>query len=108
VSENARKPPATEKKKPIQILRDRRRGVPPELVERNRRQTAVRRRILEALRSGAKTVPEIAQETGLPPHEAFWHLMSMRKYGKVVEGQQRDDYFEYALAQESEQTEAAS
>jgi len=90
---------------PIQILRERRGGVPRELTERNRQQLANRRRIVDSLKGGTKTVPEIAKETGLPPHDVFWHLMAMRKYGKLVEGQQREDYFEYAKAEESKQVE---
>lgn len=99
---------AAKGKKPIAILRQRRGGVPRELVEQNRRQTADRRRIVDALRSGPKTVPEIAAQTNLPPHETLWHLMSMKKYGKLVEGQQRGDYFEYALAEEAPQKETPS
>ena len=95
-------------KKPIAVLRQRRGGVPRELVERNRRQAANRRRIVAALQSGPKTVPEIAKQTNLPPHETLWHLMSMKKYGKLVEGQQQGDYFEYALAEESPQKETPS
>ena len=108
MSEVAARSHAVEGKKPIEILRERRGGVPPELVEHNRRQAANRRRIVDALKVASKTVPEIAKETGLPPHEVFWHLMAMKKYGKLVEGQQRDDYFEYALAEASGQKEAAS
>jgi len=108
VSEVVLTPHAAEGQKPIQILRERRGGVPRELVERNRQQAANRRRIIDALKDGAKTVPEIAKETGLPPHEAFWHLMAMKKYGRLVEGEEREGYFEYALAEESEQTETAS
>ena len=93
---------------PIQVLRERRGGVPRELTERNRQQLANRRRIVDALKRGTKTVPAIAKETNLPPHEVFWHLMAMKKYGKLVEGQQCEDYFEYALAAEPEQTEIAS
>jgi predicted Rossmann fold nucleotide-binding protein DprA/Smf involved in DNA uptake len=108
VSEVAARLHAVEGKKPIEILRDRRGGVPPELIERNRQQAANRRRIVDALKMASKTVPEIAKETGLLPHEVFWHLMAMKKYGKLVEGQQREDYFEYALAEASEQRETAS
>ena len=93
---------------PIQMLRERRGGVPRELTERNRQQLANRRRIVDALKGGTKTVPAIAEETNLPRHEVFWHLMAMKKYGKVVEGQQREDYFEYGLAEASEQRETAS
>lgn len=108
MSEFAARPHVVERKKPIEILRERRGGVPKKLLERHRQQAANRRGIVGALQTASKTVPEIAKETGLPPHEVFWHLMAMKKYGKLVEGQQRDDYFEYALAEASEQREAAS
>ena len=89
-------------KKPIQILRERLGGVPKELVERNRQQIKVRKQITATLADGPKIVPEIAERTGLPTHEVFWHLMAMKKYGKVVEGDERDDYFEYAPKKEEE------
>jgi len=108
VSEVAAKSYAVEGKKPIAILRERRGGAPGELVERNRQQAASRRRIVDALKVASKTAPEIARETGLPPHVVFWQLMAMKKYGKVIEGQQREDYFEYGLAEASEQRETAS
>ena len=108
MGENAQNRDALKEKKPIAVLRERRGGVPRELVERNRRQAANRRQIVAALQSGPKTVPEIAKQTNLPPHETLWHLMSMKKYGKLVEGRQQGDYFEYALAEESPQKETPS
>ncbi|NMC19596.1 MAG: MarR family transcriptional regulator [Thermogutta sp.] len=102
MSEAAPRSHAAKEKKPIEILRERVGGASRELVERNRRQTADRRRIIDALKAAPKTAPEIAKETGLPPHEVFWHLMAMKKYGKVVEGAEREDYFEYALPEASE------
>ena len=87
-------------KKPIQILRERRGGVPKELIERNREQTKIRKKLTEALKDGPKTVPEIAKATDMPTHEAFWYLMGMKKYGKVIEGEEHDSYYEYALKEE--------
>ncbi|NLF67932.1 MAG: winged helix-turn-helix transcriptional regulator [Candidatus Anammoximicrobium sp.] len=108
MSETAQNQDAVKVEKPIAILRQRRGGVPRELVERNRRQAADRRRIVDALKSGPKTVPQIAAQANLPPHETLWHLMSMKKYGKLVEGQQQGDYFEYALVQEAPHKETRS
>ncbi len=90
---------AAREKKPIEILRERVGGASREVVERNRRQMANRRQIMDSLKAAPKTAPEIAKETGLPTHEVFWHLMAMKKYGKVVEGAERGDYFEYALVE---------
>ncbi len=95
-------------KKPIQVLRERRGGVPRELVEQNRQQGAVRKRITEALQDEPKTVPELAREVDQPSHEVLWYVMGMKKYGKVVEAEQVDGYFKYRLIDESCQTETAS
>jgi predicted Rossmann fold nucleotide-binding protein DprA/Smf involved in DNA uptake len=83
--------------KPIEILRERRGGVPKALVERNRKQTKTRKQITQALQDGPKTIPEIAAATGVPGHKVVWQVMAMKKYGKVVEGEERDGYYQYAL-----------
>ena len=88
------------KKKPIQILRERRGGVPKALLDRNREQTKILKTLTAALAGGPKTPPELAEAVGMPPHEVFWWLMGMKKYGQVVEGEERDDYYEYALKEE--------
>ena len=103
-----KKPTSPDNKKPVQILRERRGGVSQELVERNRRQTAVRRKITGALEEGPKIVPELARETGHPAHEIFRRLMGMKKYGNVIEGEEREGYFEYALVEQSNPSEARS
>jgi predicted Rossmann fold nucleotide-binding protein DprA/Smf involved in DNA uptake len=103
--------PTTTSAKPktaIQILRERRGGVPRELVERNRQQSVIRKRITTALRDEPKTVPELAREIDQPSHEVLWHVMGMKKYGKVVETEQVDGYFKYQLIDESRQTETTS
>jgi predicted transcriptional regulator len=87
-------------KKPIQVLRERRGGVPKELLERSRAHTKTRKKILQALKDGPKTVPEVAKATAMPSHEVLWRLMGMKKYGLVVEGGERDGYYEYALTKE--------
>ena len=99
---------AAKTKKPIQILRERRGGVPRELVERNRRQKAIRQRIVAALQEESKTIPELARGVELPADEVFWYVMGMKKYGKVGEAEQVDGYFKYALIDASRQTEATS
>ena len=89
-----------QKEKPIKIIRERRGGVPQELLERSRAQTKTRKKIIQALEDGPKTVPEIAKVTVIPSHEVLWKLMGMKKYGLVVEGEERDGYYQYALKEE--------
>jgi len=95
--------PEQKKKKPIQILRERRGGVPKDLLERNKRHASARRQLRTALQNGPKIVPELAKETGLPAQEAFWLLMGMKKYGELAEGEERDGYYEYTLISDPKQ-----
>jgi hypothetical protein len=84
-------------KKPLDILKEKHGPVSKELTglvkEHNRIKTAIRK----ALKENPKTVPEISTETGIPSDIVFWHLMSMKKYRKVVEGDQVGDYLKYQL-----------
>jgi predicted transcriptional regulator len=104
MSENDAGDKVTKKKPTALLLRKRLGNAPAEIVERSKEQTRIRRTIVEVLQQGPSTVPEVAQASGLPSHEVLWHLMAMKKYGEVVEGDQRGDYYEYALAQKQEQT----
>lgn len=100
-------PPATQKK-PIQILRDKRGGIPRHLVHLQREQRRIRARIIEALRDGAKTVPELATALDLPPHDVLRYVMGLKKYGKVGEGDQVEGYFQYRIIEDPRPTEKAS
>lgn len=100
--------PGVAGEKALQVLRERRGGVPRELVEANRRQNAVRRKIVSALGEGPKTVPELAEAVDVPAHEVLWHVMGLKKYGKAQEAEQDGEYFKYMLIDDSRQTEQAS
>ncbi len=60
--------------------------------------------ILDALRDGEKTVPELAEALGLPVAEVMVWVMGMRRYGLVVESAEAndDDYFTYRIASKHE------
>jgi predicted Rossmann fold nucleotide-binding protein DprA/Smf involved in DNA uptake len=62
-----------------------------------REEPVMRVRILEALREGPLTVPEIATAIGSPAHEVVFWVMGMRRYGWVAEikGNTIDGYFQY-------------
>lgn len=62
-----------------------------------REEPVMRVRILEALREGPLTVPEIAGAIGAPTHEVVFWVMGMRRYGWVAEikGNTIDGYFQY-------------
>lgn len=71
---------------PKEVLRD-------EMVERDR--------IRGALRSGPKTIPELAGELGALPSDVTKWLMGMRRYGLVrdVPKGRADDYSRYELVE---------
>jgi hypothetical protein len=54
-------------------------------------------RILEALATGPRTVPEIAAAIDQPTHEVVVWVMGMRRYGwlREVKGSEGDGYFRY-------------
>ena len=56
--------------------------------------------ILEALKSGPLTIPEIARAIGHPADEVVFWVMGMRRYGKIREVKDPADegYFRYAAA----------
>jgi pyruvate/2-oxoglutarate dehydrogenase complex dihydrolipoamide acyltransferase (E2) component len=80
-----------------QILRERLGGAPKRPMEISREHARIKKQIREALKDGPKTAPQVAESTQLDTSEVFWHLMSMKKYGEVVEGEERDSYVEYTL-----------
>ena len=51
-------------------------------------------------RERPRTVPEVAQATGLPTEKVLWFLAAMRKYGLVVEAGMCGDYPLYKKAEE--------
>ena len=62
-----------------------------------RDEQVMRAPILEALASGPRTIPEIAQALGKPTHEVVFWVMGLRKYGWVSEIKEvgDDGYFRY-------------
>lgn len=57
------------------------------------------KKILQALESGQRSIPEIVEETKIPAPEVTYRLMSLRKYGYVKDTDEinEDEYYEYAL-----------
>ncbi len=58
-------------------------------------QKAIRRQICQPMRDGPKTVPELAQLTGLPANEILWHITAMKKYDQIVEAGMCAEYYAY-------------
>jgi predicted transcriptional regulator len=50
------------------------------------------------LKDTPRTVPEIADGTGLSTSKVMWYVASMKKFGEILEADQDDSYFRYQLA----------
>ncbi len=66
-------------------------------------QQAVRKTLRGAMKAGPRTVPQLAEATGLPAHEVLWQVTAMKKYGLVIEEGLNEDYeyYLYALSKEA-------
>jgi predicted transcriptional regulator len=79
-------------------LKERRGQVSDRLLESVRQNNAAKTAIKRALENGPRTVPELAETTGLPSRTIFWVVTAMRKYGAIQEDSVDGSYPRYALA----------
>jgi predicted Rossmann fold nucleotide-binding protein DprA/Smf involved in DNA uptake len=63
-------------------------------------QKDIRRQLAQAMGDEPKTVPEIADASGLPAEQVLWHIIAMKKYDLVIETGQSDDYYLYQQVKE--------
>jgi len=73
--------------------------VSQEVKDKLKQVRSITKAIESALKSGPKTIPEIAKETNLPIGDVTFYLMTLRKKGKVEVGDLDDDdeYYYYKL-----------
>ena len=66
-----------------------------------RQEFGMRKRILDLLRGGPRTVPEVAAALGLERHEAMWWMMGFVRYGnlRATEEVTEDGYYRYELVE---------
>lgn len=57
------------------------------------------RSITDQLNKGPGTVPEIAAAVGMGTDQVLWYLVSMKKYGTILEDEKDGAYFRYRLAE---------
>ena len=74
-------------------LRNLREVFRDEMVERDR--------VAEVLKTGPKTLPEIATALGAPAPEVTKWVMAMRRYGRIrdLPKARADDYYRYELVE---------
>lgn len=66
-------------------------------------QKSNRKAISRTIQGGPKSVPQIAEATGMPAHEVLWYVAAMKKYGLIKEeGLDEDyEYYLYSLVKEA-------
>ena len=87
-----------EKGKTAKYLKEKR-PVPKEVTEQLKSYTKRKKLLLNTLKEGDKTVPQLAEQLNLPKDEILFQLMTLQKYGFVVTGEidDMDEYFYYKI-----------
>ncbi len=87
-----------EKGKTAKYLKEKR-PVPREVTEQLKYFTRIKKSILNALKEGDKTIPQLAEILAIPKDEVVFQLMSLLKYGFVETGEidDMDEYFYYKI-----------
>lgn len=87
-----------EKGKTAKYLRDKT-TLPKEVTENLKHFTKTRKAIIEVLKEGEKTVPQLADQINMPADEVMYQVMSLWKYGLVEAGDMddMDEYYYYKL-----------
>jgi hypothetical protein len=68
-----------------------------------REQQTARKSLSRLMQGEPKSIPQLADASGLAAHEVLWHLAAMKKYGAVVEDGMDENaaYYLYRLAEEA-------
>ena len=87
-----------EKGKTAKYLKEKR-PVPKEVTAQLKFRVKLKKRFLNTLKEGEKTIPQLAEKLKLPKDEVMFQLMSLLKYGFVVTGEidDMDEYFYYKI-----------
>jgi hypothetical protein len=86
------------KEKTIDIIKQERK-VSPQVLEDRKTYSRNRKAIMEALKAGPKTIPQVAAETQLPLPDTTYFMMALFKFGDVVVESldDMDEYYFYEL-----------
>ena len=75
------------------------REISPKVKEHQKIFNQIKKAILNALKEGEMTIPQLAEILNMPKHEVMYYLMSLLKFGFVETGSMDDDdeYFYYKI-----------
>jgi predicted Rossmann fold nucleotide-binding protein DprA/Smf involved in DNA uptake len=82
-------------KEALKRLREERRVWVDNARQSIKAQNQIIKQIKAQIADTAKTVPEIAQATGMPAAQVLLYIVGLKKYGLVAEGEKDGDYFKY-------------
>ena len=73
--------------------------VPKEVTDNLKQFTKTKKLLLNALKEGDKTIPQLSEELKLPSNKVLFQLMSLLKYGFVETGEidDMDEYYYYKI-----------
>ena len=85
--------------KTIDIIKEKR-TVSEEVKKKRKKFADIKKLILNALKEGPKSIPQIAEDTNLSQDIVTYHLMTLRKYGDIETGEidDMDEYYTYKIA----------
>lgn len=89
---------AKQDKELLKRLREDRKAAVERARKASREQAGDIKKIKAALKGGGSTVPDLAGVLGMPESRVLWYVAALRKYGDVVEGEKKGDYYAYQLA----------
>lgn len=92
----------------LKTLRESRKSQIAAATARMKQQRQAVQALEAALRQGDQTVPELARATRLPSAQVLYYLATLKKYGKVLEGEAAGGYFRYRLAEGAAPDQAAA
>lgn len=85
-------------KEAMKRLREIRRDFIRAAAARVKEQNQAIKAIMEQMKDQPRTVPEIAEATGMSSSDVMWYVATLKKYGQVVEADQDGSYYRYQLA----------
>ena len=86
------------RKEALKKLRESRRQTIENASRRMKAQKKIIDAIREQLQEGGRTVPELAEGTGISTSEVMWTIAALKNYGEIAEGEKDGGYFRYQLA----------
>lgn len=84
----------------LKALRETHKETVARTQERLKAQKALRRQLCQPMREAPKTIPELAEATGIPAHEVLWHITAMKKYDLIEEMGMCGEYYLYQRREE--------